>query len=107
MKEKITDEYVLNRDILTSHEAADYLGLSWWALTEGLKDGTYTFGTAKRGNGGRYTFTIYAEQAYKFKHGTYDLNGQQYADLIKLLRENADQQKRIAQLIAALILKEV
>lgn len=106
-KEHITDEYVLSKETLTSHETAEYLGISWWTLSAGLKDGTYKFGTAVLGKGGKRTkFTIYAKQVYKFKHGTYDVDQQQYSDLIKLLRENAEQQKKITQLMAALILKE-
>lgn len=105
-KKDITDEYVLSKDLLTSHEAADYLGISWWVLTDGLKTGTYKFGTARRGNGGRYTFTIYAEQVYKFKHGTYDVDQQQYANLIGLLKENAEQQRKIIKLMSTLILEK-
>ncbi len=104
-KKEITDEYVLSKEKLTSHEAADYLGISWWNLADGLKDGTYTFGTAVTGRGGRTVFTIYAKQVYDFKHGTYDVNKQQYADLITLLKENAEQQKKIVKLMSALILE--
>ena len=104
-KKEITDEYVLSKEKLTSHEAADYLGISWWNLSDGLKNGTYTFGTAATGRGGRTVFTIYAKQVYDFKHGTCDINKQQYADLITLLKENAEQQKKIVKLMSALILE--
>ena len=104
-KKEITDEYVLSKEKLTSHEAADYLGISWWNLTDGLKDGTYTFGTSVTGRGGRTVYTIYAKQVYDFKHGTYDVNKQQYADLIALLKENAEQQKKIVKLMSTLILE--
>ena len=81
-KKEITDEYVLSKEKLTSHEAADYLGISWWNLSDGLKNGTYTFGTATTGRGGRTVFTIYAKQVYDFKHGTCDINKQQYIEKI-------------------------
>ena len=66
---KITDEYVQARETLTAAEAAAYLGISWWTLTDKLQKGEYSFGTARLGNGGRWTYTIWAKRVYQFKHG--------------------------------------
>lgn len=67
---KIDDSFVLGKDKLSTHEAADYLGMSWWRLTEGLKNNEFPFGTAKLGRTGtQYIYTIYAEACYRFKHG--------------------------------------
>ena len=102
----ITDDYVLSKETLTSHEAADYLGISWWNLTDGLKTGTYRFGTAKANKSGKYTYTIYAKQAYNFKHGTYDVDQQQYADLVKKLDEVADTMQVCVQMMQTLLVKK-
>lgn len=105
MKE-ITDEYVLSKDTLTTHETADYLGLSWWNLTIGIKNGTYRFGTATANPSGKYTYTIYANQVYKFKHGTYDVDQQQYAELIKKLEEATAMMSQCVELMKKLVLKK-
>ena len=99
---KITDEYVLSKETLTTHEAADYLGISWWNLADGLRRGTYKFGTAKLSRSGKYTYTVYAEQVYKFKHGTYDVDQQQFSDLCCQLSEAVGLMKTCVELMTAL-----
>lgn len=67
---KIDDSYVLGKDTLSTHEAAEYLGMSWWRLTEGLKNNEFTFGNAKLGRTGtQYIYTIYGKKLYNYKHG--------------------------------------
>ncbi len=102
----ITDEFVLSKDTLTTHEAADYLKISWWDLTEGLKKGKYKFGTATCNPGGKYTYTIYAKQVYKFKQGITEVDQQQYADLIKKFDEAIGIMQNCVQLMSVFILKQ-
>ena len=103
MAKKLTDEDILSRDRLTTHEAASYLGKSWWDLTEGIKNGSYKFGTATRNPSGKYTYTIYANQVYKFKHGIYDVDQQQYSDLMKKLTEATDLMCQCVSLMETLV----
>lgn len=69
MSVEITDAYILERDTVTTHEAAKYLGVTWPVLTANLKSGKYTFGSATLCPGGTYSYTIWAEKLYRFKHG--------------------------------------
>lgn len=66
---KIDDEYVLSRNTLTTDEARKYLGMSWWELTDGLRNKELPFGTAKLGRGGKWTYNIPCERIYKYKKG--------------------------------------
>lgn len=65
----IDDEYVLGRKKITTQEAADYLGMNWWTLVDGLRNGNFPFGTAKPGNGGRWIYNIPGERLYRYKKG--------------------------------------
>lgn len=86
-KEKIDDSFVLSKDTLSTHEAADYLGMSWWRLTEGLKNNEFPFGTAKLGKTGtQYIYTIYADACYKFKHGEIT-EGKSDEEVVTLFKE--------------------
>lgn len=59
----IDDEFVLSKDKLSTHEAAAYLGMSWWVLTDGLRNNEFPFGTAKLGRTGtQYIYTIYSRK---------------------------------------------
>ena len=69
MAKAITDEYILAQTTVTTHDAAKYLGVTWPVLTANLKTGKYTFGSATLCRGGTYSYTIWAEKLYKFKHG--------------------------------------
>lgn len=102
----ITDEYVLSKDTLTTHEAAEYLKKSWWDLTDGLKSGRYKFGTATCNPGGKYTYTIYANQVYNFKHGITEIDQHQYAQLIEKLDAATAMMQSCVQMMQALILKK-
>ena len=99
---KITDEYVLSKETLTSQEAADYLHKSWWDLTSGLQDGTYKFGEARQTKSGRWKYTIYSERIYKFKHGTYNVDQQQFSDLCCQLSEAVGLMKTCVELMTTL-----
>ena len=90
MKKKIIidDEFVLSRDRLSTHEAAAYLGMSWWRLTDGLRNNEFPFGTAKLGRTGtQYIYTIYAEACYRFKHGETAKPAGDTQELISLFKE--------------------
>lgn len=81
---KIDDSYVLGKDKLTTHEAADYLGMSWWRLTAGLQRNEFPFGTATLGKTGtQYIYTIYAEAVYNFKHGIVTNDNSKIIELFK------------------------
>lgn len=63
----ITDEYIRSRDTVTTKEAAAYLGMNWWKLTDMLQQGKAPFGIACLGKGGRCTYTIWGERLFQFK----------------------------------------
>ena len=112
---EITDEWIRAQDTVTSHEAAQYLGMSWWTLTELLRQGKLSCGRArlcpalrhgggeKRGArlcpGGTWSYTIWGEKLYKFKHG------EDTDDVVAQLREIYRQQEEINQKLAAVLEK--
>ena len=87
-KADITDEYILSQGTVSTKEAATYLGMSWWALTDMLQQGKASFGVARLGPGGRWTYTIWGELLYKFKHGI-------HADGHEGMHEIADATKQV------------
>lgn len=66
---KIDDEYILSRKKVCTKDAADYLGMSWWTLVDGLRSGKFPFGTAKPGRGGKWSYNIPSERIYRYKKG--------------------------------------
>ncbi len=88
----ITDEYIRSRDTVTTKEAAAYLGMNWWSLTDMLQQGKTPFGIARLGKGGRWTYTIWGERLYRFKHGLDEdpaaaIIAQKLTEVIELLNE--------------------
>ena len=65
----ITDDMILSQKTVNTKTAAAYLGMSWWALTDMLQQGTAPFGTARLCPGGTWSYTIWPERLFIFKHG--------------------------------------
>ena len=95
-KASITDEYILSQGTVSTKEAATYLGMSWWALTDMLQQGKARFGMAHRGPGGRWSYTIWGKLLYKFKHGI-------PADNHETLHEVAEAAKRATDALIHLL----
>ena len=93
----ITDEYIRSRDTVTTKEAAAYLGMNWWSLTDMLQQGKAPFGIARLGKGGRWTYTIWGERLFQFKKAK-DMQpaplderiDQKLSELIELLNERKE-----------------
>lgn len=88
----ITDEYILNRKTVSTKDAAAYLCISWWTLTDMLQQGKAPFGTARLCNGGTWSYTIWGERLYRFKHGLDEdpaaaIIAQKLTEVIALLNE--------------------
>ena len=94
---EITDEWIRAQDTVTSKVAAQYLGMSWWTLTELLRQGKLSCGRARLCPGGTWSYTIWGEKLYKFKHG------EDTDDVETQLREICRQQQEIDRKLAAVL----
>ena len=94
---EITDEWIRAQDTVTSHEAAQYLGMSWWTLTELLRQGKLSFGRARLCPGGTWRYTIWGEKLFRFKRG------EDTDDVETTLREIQRQQQEIDRKLAAVL----
>lgn len=88
----LTDEYIRGQATITTKEAAKYLGMSWWALTGMLQQGKAPFGMARLCSGGTWSYTIWGERLYRFKHCLDEdpaaaIIAQKLTEVIKLLNE--------------------
>ena len=90
--EPITDEFIRSQTTVNTKTAAAYLGMSWWALTEMLQNDKAPFGTARLCPGGTWSYTIWGERLYRFKHGLDEdpaaaIIAQKLTEVIALLSE--------------------
>lgn len=88
----VTDEFIRSQTTVNTKTAAAYLGMSWWALTEMLQNDKAPFGTARLCPGGTWSYTIWGERLYRFKHGLDEdpaaaIIAQKLTEVIELLNE--------------------
>lgn len=88
----ITDEYILNRKTVSTKDAAAYLCISWWMLTDMLQQGKAPFGYARQCPSGKWAYTILPERLWRYKHGIDDdpaaaIIAQKLDELTRLLEQ--------------------